>query len=81
MGGGIEHEGGLVMVTEMLVSQTPVGMSKGQKDTSLLKVRVKSTSRGILGIWFGASRIKSYERLNVNTCSTIVAITEEKACG
>lgn len=38
------------LVTETLVSQTPMGMSKGQKDTSLSKVRVKSPCRVILEI-------------------------------
>lgn len=52
-------------VTEMFVSQTPMGMSRGQKDTSLSKVGVISHSRGISGICFGAitlqtSTIKSY---------------------
>lgn len=58
--------GWLVAVTETFVSQTPMGMSKGQKDTSLSKVGVKSAGRGILGICFGARsletpRIKSDE--------------------
>lgn len=53
------------MVTETLASQTPMGKSKGQKDTSLSEVGVGSAGRGIPGIWFGAlsletSRIKSY---------------------
>lgn len=79
---GIEYGwGGLVVVTE-LVSQTPIGMSKGQKDTSLSKVGVKSSGRGILGIWFGALLLETFMwvRLNVNTCSMIVVITEDEAC-
>lgn len=39
--------GGLVAVTKTFASQTPMGMSKGQKDTSLSKVGVKSAGRGI----------------------------------